>query len=339
MGFYWHTVINIRHGRRTSQSFSGKPVGSPGVARRRHGVRRRTFSGGPGDGGNPRRSAALVLVRGLGMATFSPPVRGAPRVRTRRQGGDDRNGEPGSGIRRHRRNCGDAAGGHRDPLERSFRPPALPAVSYLRRVQIRSRGLAERAAGTRVRGGGRPGGRSVRGARVPGDRMAGRMISAAAKRLGSLLADSGRSLSVAESCTGGLVAGAITSIPGSSRYFRGGVVAYHNSVKTSLLHVPPDLIAGHGAVSREVALAMAEGVLSRFRADLAIAVTGVAGPGGGSRGKPVGTVWVAVVARGGVRHAHRFRFHGGREAVRREAVRASVDGAIAVLQAEPREGG
>jgi len=103
------------------------------------------------------------------------------------------------------------------------------------------------------------------------------MISAAAKRLGSLLADSGRSLSVAESCTGGLVAGAITSIPGSSRYFRGGVVAYHNSVKTSLLHVPPDLIAGHGAVSREVALAMAEGVLSRFRADLAIAVTGVAG--------------------------------------------------------------
>ena len=169
--------------------------------------------------------------------------------------------------------------------------------------------------------------------------MADRMISAAARRLGSLLADSGRTLAVAESCTGGLVAGAITSIPGSSRYFRGGVVAYHNSAKTSLLHVPPDLIAGHGAVSREVALAMAEGVLSRFRADLAIAVTGVAGPGGGSRGKPVGTVWVAVAARGGVRHAHRFRFHGGREAVRREAVRASVDGAIAVLRAEPLEGG
>jgi len=165
------------------------------------------------------------------------------------------------------------------------------------------------------------------------------MIFAAAKRLGGLLADSGRTLSVAESCTGGLVAGAITSIPGSSLYFLGGVVAYRNSAKTSLLHVPPDLIAGHGAVSREVALAMADGVLSRFRADLSIAVTGVAGPGGGSRGKPVGTVWVAVAARGGVRHAHRFRFHGGREAVRREAVRASLDGAIAVLLAGTREGG
>ncbi|MGZ8441539.1 MAG: CinA family protein [Candidatus Deferrimicrobiaceae bacterium] len=168
--------------------------------------------------------------------------------------------------------------------------------------------------------------------------MADRMTSAAAKRLGSLLAASGRTLSVAESCTGGLMAGAITSIPGSSRYFPGGVVAYHDSAKISLLHVPPDLIAGHGAVSREVALAMAEGALSRFRADLAIAATGVAGPGGGSRGKPVGTVWVAIVARGGVRVAHRFRFHGGREAVRRETVRASFDAAIAVLQAEPREG-
>jgi nicotinamide-nucleotide amidase len=157
---------------------------------------------------------------------------------------------------------------------------------------------------------------------------------AAAKRLGGLLAASGRTLAVAESCTGGLIAGAITSIPGSSGYFPGGIVAYGNSAKTSLLDVPPGLIAAHGAVSREVALAMAEGSLSRFGADLAIAVTGVAGPGGGSRGKPVGTVWVAVVARDGVRQAHRFRFHGDRDAVRRETVRVSLDSAIAVLQAE-----
>jgi len=132
--------------------------------------------------------------------------------------------------------------------------------------------------------------------------------------------------------------GAITSIPGSSLYFSGGVLAYGNSVKISLLGVPPDLIAARGAVSREVALAMGEGVLSLFRADLAIAVTGVAGPGGGTRGKPVGTVWVAVVARGGVRYAHRFRFPGGREAVRREAVRASLGAAVGVLRAETAGG-
>jgi len=164
------------------------------------------------------------------------------------------------------------------------------------------------------------------------------LTASAAKLLGEALSASGRILAVAESCTGGLLGGAITSIPGSSLYFSGGVVAYGNSAKISLLGVPPDLIAARGAVSREVALAMAEGVLSLFRADLAIAVTGVAGPGGGSRGKPVGTVWVAVVALGGVRYAHRFRFPGGREAVRRETVRASLSAAIDVLQSEAAKG-
>ena len=128
--------------------------------------------------------------------------------------------------------------------------------------------------------------------------------------------------------------GAITSIPGSSRYFSGGVLAYGNPAKISLLAVPPGLIAARGAVSREVALAMAEGVRSLFLADLAIAVTGVAGPGGGSRGKPVGTVWVAVVTSRGVRHAYRYRFSGGREAVRRETVRASLDAATDLLRSE-----
>jgi len=143
------------------------------------------------------------------------------------------------------------------------------------------------------------------------------------------LSASGKTVAVAESCTGGLLGGAITSIPGSSRYFSGGVLAYGNAAKTSLLAVPPDLISAHGA------LAMAEGVLSLFRADLSIAVTGVAGPGGGSRGKPVGTIWVAVVAPGGVRYAHRFRFSGDREAVRRETVRASLGAAVDVLRSEP----
>jgi nicotinamide-nucleotide amidase len=158
------------------------------------------------------------------------------------------------------------------------------------------------------------------------------LTAKAAKLLGAALSGSGKTLAVAESCTGGLLGGAITSIPGSSLYFSGGVVTYANSAKISLLGVPPDLIAARGAVSREAALAMAEGVLSLFRADLAIAVTGVAGPGGGSRGKPVGTVWVAVVALGGVRYAHRFRFPGGRAAVRRETVRASLGAAIDILR-------
>lgn len=158
------------------------------------------------------------------------------------------------------------------------------------------------------------------------------MTVSAARVLGTALSASGGTLAVAESCTGGLLGGAITSIPGSSRYFSGGVLAYSNRAKIALLGVSPELIAARGAVSREAALAMAEGVLSLFHADLAIAVTGVAGPGGGSRGKPAGTVWVAVVARDGDRYAHRFRFSGGREAVRRAAVKASLAAAVGVLR-------
>jgi PncC family amidohydrolase len=168
--------------------------------------------------------------------------------------------------------------------------------------------------------------------------LADRLTASAAGILGAALAASGRTLAVAESCTGGLLGGAITSAPGSSLYFSGGVVAYRNSAKISLLGVPPALIAARGAVSREVAMAMAEGALALFGTDLAIAVTGVAGPGGGSRGKPVGTVWVAVVGPGGVRFAHRFRFPGGREAVRRETVRASLLAAIDVLRSTDAEG-
>jgi PncC family amidohydrolase len=161
--------------------------------------------------------------------------------------------------------------------------------------------------------------------------MAGRLTAATASLLGKLLRSSGRTLAVAESCTGGLLAGAITSVPGSSDYFLGGVVAYHNAVKTGALGVPPRLIESRGAVSGEVALSMAEGVLERLSADVAIATTGVAGPGGGSREKPAGTVWVAVVIRGGDRYSHRFRFRGDRGKVRRDAVRASLSAASELL--------
>ena len=105
--------------------------------------------------------------------------------------------------------------------------------------------------------------------------MADRVTGGRSGRLGELLLASGKTLAVAESCTGGLLAGAITAVPGSSRYFLGGVVAYHNDVKADALGIPPSLLAAHGAVSGEVALAMAEAVLARIGADVAIATTGV----------------------------------------------------------------
>ena len=110
--------------------------------------------------------------------------------------------------------------------------------------------------------------------------------------IGQLLRQQGLTLSVAESCTGGLVSHRITDVPGSSDYYRGGVVAYSDRAKATLLGVPGRVLQEHGAVSEPVALAMAEGARERFGADLAVSTTGIAGPGGGSDEKPVGLVWV-----------------------------------------------
>jgi nicotinamide-nucleotide amidase len=112
--------------------------------------------------------------------------------------------------------------------------------------------------------------------------------------VGELLNEAGKTLSVAESCTGGFLAHSITSIPGSSRYFQGGVVAYSNALKTSLLGVPEETLESHGAVSEETIRAMAEGVRERLNTDFGVATSGIAGPGGGTPDKPVGTVWIAV---------------------------------------------
>jgi PncC family amidohydrolase len=123
---------------------------------------------------------------------------------------------------------------------------------------------------------------------VPGD------LVALATHLQEACLERGLKVAVAESCTGGLIAAAITEIPGSSGYFLGGVVSYSNDAKESLLDVPHALLEERGAVSREVAAAMAAGARARFGADLAVAVTGVAGPDGGTLDKPVGLVYIGV---------------------------------------------
>jgi PncC family amidohydrolase len=131
-------------------------------------------------------------------------------------------------------------------------------------------------------------------------------------------------VATAESCTGGLVASAITDVSGSSGYFRGGVVAYSNEAKIGLLGVPAELLEAHGAVSAQVARAMALGVRGRLSADLAVAVTGVAGPGGDSASKPVGLTYVAVADAAGA-EVRRFAWTGDRLANKESSARAALE--------------
>lgn len=114
------------------------------------------------------------------------------------------------------------------------------------------------------------------------------------EEVGKLLKAKNLSLSTAESCTGGGIAALITSVPGSSEYFNGSVVAYSNDVKRELLHVSAETLSRHGAVSRETVVEMAKGAMKTLKTDCAVATSGIAGPGGGTPEKPVGTVWIAV---------------------------------------------
>ncbi|MBL8537470.1 MAG: CinA family protein [Hyphomonadaceae bacterium] len=133
-------------------------------------------------------------------------------------------------------------------------------------------------------------------------------------------------IAAAESCTGGLIAAALTSIPGASDVVERGFVTYSNEAKSEMLAVPAELIARKGAVSMEVALAMADGALKASRADAAVAVTGIAGPAGGSEAKPVGLVHIAAARRGGARLHEECRFGDvGREAVREATVRKALE--------------
>ena len=135
----------------------------------------------------------------------------------------------------------------------------------------------------------------------------------------------GTTLATAESCTGGAIAAALTDIAGSSDVFERGFVVYSNAAKTELLGVPAPLIDRHGAVSHEVAAAMAEGALARSRADIVVSVTGIAGPGGGTPAKPVGLVYIGCARRRGSPSVERHVFAGDRAAVRAASVKRALE--------------
>ena len=152
-----------------------------------------------------------------------------------------------------------------------------------------------------------------------------------AAKVGHALVDSRRRLVTAESCTGGWVGKALTDIPGSSAWFLGGVVSYDNSLKQSLLGVADETLAIHGAVSDATVREMALGALERVGGDIALAVSGIAGPGGGQPGKPVGTVWFGWAWRHGQAVHHRTRLkiiEGSREEVRRRSVITALNGVL-----------
>lgn len=146
----------------------------------------------------------------------------------------------------------------------------------------------------------------------------------------------GLTVATAESCTGGLVAAVLTSVPGSSGYVRGGIVAYADTVKIGSLDVRAETIARHGAVSAQTAVAMAEGARRRLGADLAVSVTGVAGPGGGSAEKPVGLTYIAVSGPDETATVARHLWTGDREENRRASVVAALEALIAAIDASGR---
>lgn len=158
-----------------------------------------------------------------------------------------------------------------------------------------------------------------------------RALQGLVARLQALAVRTGRTVGTAESCTGGLVGHAITSIPGSSGYYVGGVVSYADEVKRDLLDVPAEMLKHHGAVSAQVAVAMAEGLRARLGCDLAVAVTGVAGPDGGTDAKPVGLTYVAVAGPEGHR-IERHHWHADRAANKELSAAAALRLLLEVLE-------
>ena len=171
-----------------------------------------------------------------------------------------------------------------------------------------------------------------------GDGVVGADDATMASVVGELLRQAGQRLATAESCTGGLVGAMVTDVPGSSDYYLGGVVAYANAVKQDALGVPEALLRDHGAVSEPVARAMAAGARERFGADWAVALTGIAGPGGGSDDKPVGLVYIALASPAGV-DVHRHVFPGDRVIIRLRAATAALNYLRLALRGSESQGG
>lgn len=157
------------------------------------------------------------------------------------------------------------------------------------------------------------------------------LLSRAVSELGELLRVNSALLVTAESCTGGLLASTLTDTPGSSDWFAGSVVAYSNSVKQNVLGVPESVLEQHGAVSEACVLAMADGVIRTLGADYSVAISGVAGPSGGSPDKPVGTVWMAWAWPGGSR-ARLYNFQGSRDQVKHQSVVAAINGLLGAVR-------
>ena len=149
--------------------------------------------------------------------------------------------------------------------------------------------------------------------------------------IGEILRARNLKLAAAESCTGGLISSHITDVPGSSEYFLGSIVSYAYEVKVSLVGVRWDTLNTYGAVSRETVLEMAHGVRRRFNADIAISVSGIAGPGGGSPEKPVGTTWVGLATPNG-EWARLFQFSGSREENKSASATAALEMLLEYLQ-------
>jgi nicotinamide-nucleotide amidase len=160
------------------------------------------------------------------------------------------------------------------------------------------------------------------------------MVQKLSSLLGQALSVRSWTLATAESCTGGLLAGAITAIPGSSAWFERGFVTYSNESKMELLGVTPATLACYGAVSEETALEMLDGAIAHSHADVAIAITGIAGPDGGCADKPVGTVWLAWRRRHGNDSTQTHCFPGDRETVRQHAVTTALERLIALAKTD-----
>jgi nicotinamide-nucleotide amidase len=156
-----------------------------------------------------------------------------------------------------------------------------------------------------------------------------------ARQLGECLLDRGESLTLAESCTAGRIAGAVTDIAGSSAWFGYGFVTYSNEAKQRMLGVRSETLAEDGAVSERAVREMAAGALQRSGADWAVAVSGIAGPAGGSAAKPVGTVWFALVGRHGAAEAFVCHFAGDRLDVRRQTVETALSRLIRLIEQQP----